>query len=264
MILGDKNQLAFEIGDFDHENCEFRNVDVWADGRWLTCDDNTIFTKGKKEGFIYRRYCDDLLIICKPSNANKIRVFLEDFIEKDYKLTIQAKKTEVIDFRKYKSDQIRAFDRDYDEVNNNYIPLTPIEKNFKNLQYLGFEFNGEDIYIRPGSLSRFFRRMKARVVKSVSMTYSKNSKSDLVFKQQIYNRYSHLGKRNFISYAKNAASELYTNKKGDVKEGLNSPSIRNQIANHMRIINQEIEKTSSQKAQQKARRIAKRKLTSKL
>ena len=59
-------------------------------------------------------------------------------------------------------------------------------KNFKNLQYLGFEFNGQSIYVRPGSLSRYFRKMKARIVKTVSMAYSTNSKSDKINK----NKYS--------------------------------------------------------------------------
>ena len=62
-----------------------------------------------------------------------------------------------------------------------FNPLPNDDKNYKNLQYLGFEFNGKNIYVRPGSLSRYFRKMKARIVKSVSMAYSENSKSDTIF-----------------------------------------------------------------------------------
>lgn len=218
---------------------------------YLTDFDKQIYDKGQNEGFVYRRYCDDLLIICKPSQVNDLKNYLMDLINREYKLTIQDKKTDVIDFKRSPNGKIRSYRRAYDSVSGTFTPLKNDDSNFKNLQYLGFEFNGQNIYIRPGSLSRYFRKMKARVVKSVSMAYSKNSKSDTIFKQQIYSRYSHLGKRNFLSYAYNASKKYYLNSDGERKEGMNSPSIKRQIAAHMRILKQEIEKTSEQRATQK-------------
>jgi len=58
------------------------------------------------------------------------------------------------------------------------------------------------------------------------MSYSKNSKSHKIFRQQIYSRYSNFGKRNILSYALNAAKESYSNSDGEVKEGMNSPAIK--------------------------------------
>lgn len=213
--------------------------------------DREIFEKGKKEGFVYRRYCDDLLIICKPNKVNQLNDYLMNLINREYKLTIQNRKTEVVDFKSSPTGQMRSYKREFNEVTQTFDPLPNNDANFKNLQYLGFEFNGKNIYIRPGSLSRYFRKMKARIVKSVSMAYSENSKSDTIFKQQIFSRYSHLGKRNFLSYANNASKRYYTNSAGERKEGMNSPSIKRQIAAHMRILKQEIEKTSEQRAEQK-------------
>src|SRR5690606_7121029 len=218
---------------------------------YLADFDKEVFEKGQKEGFIYRRYCDDLLIICKSEHANILKDYLMDLISREYKLTIQDKKTEIIDFKSSLNDQIRSYRREYDEENKTFNPLPNQNKYFKNLQYLGFEFNGVNTYIRPGSLSRYFRKMKARVVKSVSMAYSKNSISDTIFKQQIYSRYSHLGNRNFLTYALNASKSYYLNSKGEKKEGMDSLSIRRQVAAHMRILKSEIEKTSSQKAREK-------------
>lgn len=218
---------------------------------YLSDFDKEVFEKGQKEGFIYRRYCDDLLIICRSEQVNILKDYLMDLISREYKLTIQDKKTEVIDFKSSLKGQIRSYRREYDEIKKIFNPLPNQNKYFKNLQYLGFEFNGVNTYIRPGSLSRYFRKMKARVVKSVSMAYSKNSKSDVIFKQQIYSRYSHIGKRNFLTYALNASKSYYLNSKGEKKEGMDSPSIKRQIAAHMRILKNEIEKTSSQKARQK-------------
>ncbi len=218
---------------------------------YLTEFDKEIYEKGKREGFVYRRYCDDLLIICKPEQVNDLKDYLMTLISDEYKLTIQNKKTDVIDFKLSTSGKIRSFKRNFNEETNTFESLPNDNKNFKNLQYLGFEHNGQSIYIRPGSLSRYFRKMKARIVKTVSMAYSTNSKSDKINKHQIFSRYSHFGKRNFLSYANNASKKYYKNNAGDRKEGMDSPSIRRQIAGHMRIIMQEIVKTSGQRAEKK-------------
>lgn len=218
---------------------------------YLAAFDREIFEKGLREGFVYRRYCDDLLIICKPAQVNELKDYLMNLINLEYKLTIQNRKTEVVDFKPSPGGQMRSYKREFVEATQTFDPLPNNNSNFKNLQYLRFEFNGKSIYIRPGSLSRYFRKMKARIVKSVSMAYSENSKSNTLFKQQIFSRYSHLGKRNFLSYANNASKKYYTNSEGERKEGMNSPSIKRQIAAHMRILKQEIEKTSEQRAKQK-------------
>lgn len=213
--------------------------------------DRKIYEMGKQDGFVYRRYCDDLLIVCKPEQVNGLKDYLMNLISEEYKLTIQDKKTDVIDFKQSTSGKIRSYKRNYNAITKKFEPLTVENKNFKNLQYLGFEYNGQSIYIRPGSLSRYFRKMKARIVKTVSMAYSKNSKSDKINKHQIFSRYSHFGKRNFLAYAYNASKKYYKNSAGDSKEGMDSSSIRRQIARHMKIIEQEIAKTSNQRAEQK-------------
>ena len=138
--------------------------------------DSQIFKKGQKEGFVYRRYCDDLLVICKPNQVNQLKDYLMDLINREYKLTIQNRKTEVVDFKPSPSGQMRSYKRQFVEATQTFDPLPNSDSNFKNLQYLGFEFNGKSIYIRPGSLSRYFRKMKARIVKSVSMAYSEKLK----------------------------------------------------------------------------------------
>ena len=205
---------------------------------------------GKQEGFVYRRYCDDIIIVCTSEKANIIMQVLTHELTDRYKLTIQDKKTEVIDFIHNEKAVIRSHKRNLDPDSLTYASPSITPNNYKNLQYLGFEFNGHNIYIRPGSLSRYFRKMKGRIVKTVIMAYSRQSKSNIISKQQIFHRYSHLGKRNFLSYAYNASKKYYTNSKKEVKEGLDSPSIRRQLAAHFRIINQEIVKTSNQRAKQ--------------
>lgn len=210
--------------------------------------DEIMYAKSKAEGFIYRRYCDDILIICDTKKAMTLKDFAIEKIKKDYNLTIQSKKVETIDFHFNSKKIIRAFKRD---KNNLDIQVETDAKNeqrfYKSLQYLGFEFNGKDIFIRGSSLSRYFRKMKARIEKSVSMAYSPKGKSDKIFQRQIFERYSHLGERNFISYAKRAASEKYKNSKGEWIEGLNSPAITRQIARHIKLIETTLSKKNEQR-----------------
>ena len=89
--------------------------------------------------------------------------------------------------------------------------------------------------------------MKGRIIKSIVMSYSDKSKKDKILKKQIFERYSHLGKRNFLSYAINSSKEFYSNSKGDKKEGMNSLSIKRQLTSHFSIMEQCIEDKSFQR-----------------
>ncbi len=40
VLLGDKSRFAAEAGQRDHGLCR---VDLWAGGKWLTCDDSMVF-----------------------------------------------------------------------------------------------------------------------------------------------------------------------------------------------------------------------------
>ena len=68
------------------------------------------------------------------------------------------------------------------------------------------------------------------------MAHSPNTKGDNIYKKQIFERYSHLGKRNFLTYAFKAAEEYYHDGDGVAKPGLNSPAIRKQLRNHFPIL----------------------------
>lgn len=218
--------------------------------KWLT-------ELGTNLHFTYKRYCDDLIVICETKDVNYINTEILKKI-KEYNLTIQPKKTELIEFKNNSAGKIRSFNKKKIDEAKAKLNSSNEKEYYKNLQYLGFEFNGQNIYIRPGSLSRYFRKVKGRIVKTVMMAYSKKSKHDIIKKRQIFEKYSHFGDRNFISYAKNAAKEIYYNSRKEPKEGMDSLSIKRQIAAHFRIIENEIAKTSEQRYNQKeAKRSAK-------
>ncbi|MFT7158629.1 MAG: RNA-directed DNA polymerase [Parvicella sp.] len=137
----------------------------------------------------YFRYCDDMLFIVPIDQKDEVEGLAQKEITK-LRLTINTNKTERRTFQ-YRNGVLKAD---------------------KPLQYLGFLFNGENIYLRSSSLARYSERMK----KAVKLAKSTKRKIDFLkigrgestkplYKSKLYRKYSHLGKRNFITYGFRAA-----------------------------------------------------------
>jgi len=182
---------------------------------------------------LYRRYCDDIILILPGNDFNApIELLKKEIVEKRG-MIMKPSKTELAKF----SDSLLGLEcKTYDlsDFKTNQI----VDSKRKGIQYLGFTFDGKDVLIRNSSVSRFYRKMSRRVRKTVRMAYSGNAKykSSILFKKQIYQRYTHYGKRNFLTYVYNASSENYTNSKGEIKEGHNSKKMRKQVSRHMEIL----------------------------
>ena len=140
-------------------------------------------------GGIYFRYCDDMLFIV-PTKYKKIVVDFATTKIKELRIDINPDKTEL---------------RDFQEINGEISGNKP-------LQYLGFTYDGQHILIRSTALARYSEKMK-RGVRFAKATMRKRNRSRIqrgekpkqLYRQEIYNRYSHLGKRNFIRYGIRAA-----------------------------------------------------------
>jgi len=210
--------------------------------------DQDLNERAKIEGFFYRRYCDDILIVCDSDKAEILQKEIIKKIKDEYYLEIQDKKVELTEFRPNSKGIFRAFNKKkQSKAGLSYTNATNESLFYKPLQYLGFEFNGQNIYVRSSSLSRYFQKMKGRVVKTVMMAYSENGKGNKIWKKQIFEKYSHLGKRNFINYALNASKEYYKNSKGEEKAGMNSDKIRKQLSRHFAILINTLRSKSNQR-----------------
>jgi RNA-directed DNA polymerase len=77
---------------------------------YLVDFDEWAFDLSSQLGFTYRRYCDDLLILCKSDQAAHIN---EQILRKidEYKLKIQDRKTELIEFMPDSKGVVRSFNR---------------------------------------------------------------------------------------------------------------------------------------------------------
>lgn len=134
----------------------------------------------------YRRYCDDMLFIYPNTSSYKLDI--EKVVSNEiarYSLSINSDKTEKRSFR--------------NGVSN------------KPLQYLGFTFDGRKILLRSAALAKFSERMNKslRLVKRTIDTESEGLGYRVPLRRKkIYERYSHLGKRNFIRYGLRASKVM--------------------------------------------------------
>lgn len=145
-----------------------------------------------KIGGSYYRYCDDILVIVATKDANHIAGDVRVRI-KQLKLDINPRKTEIREFSRIGA--MLSADRP--------------------LQYLGFTFDGQRILLRSAALARYSQRMKQGVNLAKLTAKSRNSaraaqglKSNTLYKRKLYEKYSHLGKKNFVRYGHRAADIL--------------------------------------------------------
>lgn len=143
-------------------------------------------------GGVYLRYCDDVLFVVPLSEIDNCGRVAGESIS-DLKLSINASKTERRSFKR-ESGVLRA-DRP--------------------LQYLGFTFDGQQVLIRSAAFARYSNHMKrgVRLTKATRRRWNKirtdrGAKRKGIYRRKLYQKYSYLGRRNFITYGHRAARIL--------------------------------------------------------
>lgn len=188
------------------------------------------------EGGIYRRYSDDMVVVCPLHLKDKISDLMYFEIEK-YRLKIQSAKTQIFRFKRENGKLICGQEFD-GKVNWN-----------KNFIYLGFEFDGQHVLLKSASLSGYYRKMKRSVRRARHFAKQIfNSNRGIVFKRRIFKKFSYKGAKrtrkhiwdenkkkfiksdsynwgNFLSYAYKASRVMVNNK------------IKQQTKRHWNILN---------------------------
>lgn len=132
-----------------------------------------------KDKGIYRRYSDDMVVVCPLDKKDAVLDLIENEIE-EIKLRIQNTKTQIFHFKREKG-KLTCGQVFTQKPNPN-----------KNLIYLGFEFDGETTLLRSASLSAFYRKMK-RTVKRSKHYSKKGKKKGEIFKGRIMKKFSYKG-----------------------------------------------------------------------
>ncbi|MFE0556492.1 reverse transcriptase domain-containing protein [Paenibacillus sp. NPDC058910] len=167
---------------------------------------------------MYRRYCDDIIIVIPMNIENN----LDSEMHENKINEISAKVPNLI-IQREKTNHFLYQDKKINEINGTS----------KNLDYLGFRFDGERIYLREKSLFKFYTRAyrKVKVCNKLSKLHGRKVK-----RRELYKTYTHLGrnyknprnekvKGNFITYAERAQSEFESINNIEVK-------VKDQVKNH--------------------------------
>lgn len=165
-------------------------------------------------GGFYQRYSDDIIIICPTDLIDKVEKEVEKLVG-EIKLKVNPTKTEKLVYRTLASGKHEVIDF--------------ISGKKSNLQYLGVQFNGEDIFLRHSGIANFQRKM-VRTVKKLAQRVKRKNKP--FPKKQILKRFYYSKQQNYLAYA-NRASTI-----------LDSSPIKKQTAKHkvIRKINKAINK----------------------
>jgi hypothetical protein len=143
-------------------------------------------------GGTYRRYSDDILLICPPENADDLLSFLKETLGAECKgVSLNDQKTRRVVFAG-----------------------TRLAANMPHLQYLGFLFNGERAVLRPSTVSRYYGRMRRAVrstqykLKEEKFLRSPKGGRLVLQRRKLLHQFTHLGRdsllRTYIKLSGNA------------------------------------------------------------
>ena len=198
--------------------------------------DDTINKFITENGGIYRRYSDDMVVVCPLHIKDQLTQLVYEEIRK-YKLEIQQAKTQIFQFKRHNNKLI---------CGQEFANVVNWNKNFI---YLGFEFDGENVLLKSASLSGYYRKMKRSVRRAKHFANSKFNKNMGVIFKRIFKKFSYKGAKrtrkylwsesekkfiksdsynwgNFLSYAYKSANIMVNNK------------IRHQTSRHWNILNE--------------------------
>lgn len=161
-------------------------------------------------GGSYRRYSDDILVVCNPEDARRVEAFVAASLATHAPgLRLKDSKAQRVQFHA-SGARVRPA-----------------------LQYLGFTFDGRQVLLRGTTLARQWRRLAAAVrwtkLRHRLAIAKVITGRDVIHRKALFTRFSHLGTDNFhTGYAARAARVMGTR------------AIRRQLRNHMRFIDERL------------------------
>jgi hypothetical protein len=147
----------------------------------------------ESSGGLYKRYSDDIVVVCHPSAKPEILKKIHEFVA-EAKLTIQKSKTRIFNFK---------FDSERGMYECSEFNLNTQRSNLNSARfiYLGFEFDGNKVYLKSSSIAGYYRKMKSSIRKSEHFA-KKGVKNDGIFKSRLYKRFTYLGSTRRKKYAR--------------------------------------------------------------
>lgn len=147
---------------------------------------------------IYRRYSDDIIVICPINKGNEIKAWIREKI-KDVHLEIQESKTNLYTFTSM-GKTIRC---EHSEKGTN-----------KKLEYLGFSFDGTTILLKSSSVGKFYYKMHRSIGRAIHYACAvRNSTRGTIFEHRLISKYTYAGSFPHQIYKRSKSGKFfYTNK----------------------------------------------------
>lgn len=156
----------------------------------------------EEKGVYYRRYSDDILIICDIKDIQEIKDFVINEITNSF-LKISELKTEQFIFKEL------TYNENGDKRLTSIKVDNKEEKIGKPLIYLGFEFRGYDTVVKSTNLARYYRRLLS-IVRRRANRANKNYGKTPFAKKAVY--------LNQIKKLYNAPLKLEDGENADLKQ----------------------------------------------
>lgn len=153
--------------------------------------DRTLHSELTGLGASYRRYSDDILVICNPGQVHVVEAIIERSV-RTVRLEIKHSKTLRIAFRRGPSG-MRAAELPQFECSHAASSKVDASHTWKprSLSYLGFEWDGVRMSIRSQTMARFLKKM-TRAVTAARLAAGKRSEVR-IRRAKIYRQFSVLG-----------------------------------------------------------------------
>lgn len=215
----------------------------------LSFDEAIINELTIKHNVFYKRYSDDIVVLCKENQIEFVKKFIIDEVAK-IDLIISEEKTEMTLF-KTQNNRLQSFKINKDKSLQINVPLN----------YLGFEFYGYQTLIKSKNLAQFYREMKQTIKRKHKRVEHIKEKELLdkapLFKRKLYRLYSFKGvksrklpaKRTYFINGKTVTKVFDRKFRGNylryayrASDDLNAPEIKKQLRNHWKILQKTIKK----------------------
>lgn len=150
--------------------------------------DEKMLEKVTSIGGLYRRYSDDITVVCPSPYRHELEKFVSDLISV-FSLEINNTKTETSCFA--------------------YDTASGVLKSDRPFRYLGFEFDGNRVFLKCSALSKYHRRKKHFVKRKNEITKQMMRYKDVnskLWEDEIWRKHSSRGRKNFLSYTQRAAT----------------------------------------------------------
>lgn len=140
----------------------------------------------------YQRYSDDLIIICEQKDEEDFVKLIRHEIKTEAKLEIQETKTNIYRYELNEDGDFRGGILKDNSISTN-----------KQLEYLGFMYDGSKVRIKTVGFSKFYRKMKRSFKRGAHFAKKAHIPSNSLFKTRLYKRFTHIGAKRRLKWLPN-------------------------------------------------------------